>query len=63
MKLEATYRITFYELVRHTATVRARSAKAARTLVRRDWAEVGAPQFHQETLGMCELISVEEVTS
>jgi hypothetical protein len=61
MSIEKTYLISFVEVVRHTATLQARSEKAARTLVRRDWTEVGAEAFRQETLGMCDLISVEEV--
>ena len=63
MSLEQTYRISFIEVIRHTGTVTARSEKAARTLVRKDWAEVGAEAFQQETLGMCELILVDEVCS
>lgn len=63
MSLEKTYRISFVEVIRHTSTVNARSEKAARTLIRRDWTEVGAEAFRQETLGMCVLISVEEVRS
>lgn len=61
MSLEHVYHVSFVEVIRHTSTVRARSEKAARTIVRKDWSEVGAEAFRQETLGMSELISVEEV--
>ena len=61
MSLERTYQVSFVEVIRHTGTVQARSEKAARTIVRKDWTEVGAEAFRQETLGMSEHISVGEV--
>lgn len=61
MSYTKTYRISFIEVVRHTATVQARSEHFARLQVRRDWTEVGVTAFQQEALGMCDLISVEEV--
>ncbi len=63
MSLEQTYRISFLEVIRHTSTVQARSEKAARTIVRKDWNEIGCGAFRQETFGMSELIAVEEVQS
>ena len=62
MSMEKTFCISFIEVIRHTGTVEARNEHFARVQVRRDWVEVGAEAFQQETLGMCDLISVEEVT-
>jgi hypothetical protein len=63
MSFEQTYQVTFMEIIRHTGTIRARSEKAARTIVSKNWDEIGDEAFQQESLGMAEFISVEEVRS
>jgi hypothetical protein len=63
MSFEQTYHVSFMEIIRHTGTIRARSEKAARTLVRKNWDEIGDDAFQQESLGMAEYITVAEVRS
>jgi hypothetical protein len=63
MSLEQTYHVSFMEIIRHTGTIRARSEKAARTLVMKNWDEIGDDAFQQESLGMAEYIIVAEVRS
>lgn len=63
MSIGKTYRVSFVEVIRHTATVEARNEHFACVQARRDWVEVGVDAFQQETLGMCDLITVEEVRS
>ena len=61
MSLEKTYHVSFAEVIWHVGTVNAKSEKAARTIVRRDWQEIGVEAFKQETLGISERIFVWEI--
>ena len=63
MSLEKSYRVSFLEIVCHVGVVQARSAKAARTLARKDWDEVGAEAFKQESSTITDRINVMEVRS
>jgi hypothetical protein len=63
MSIEQTYQVSFMEIIRHTGTIRARSENAARMTVRKNWDEIGDDAFEQESLGMAEFISAEEVRS
>lgn len=60
MSVQSSYRVTILEIVTHVGVVQARSAKVARTLARKNWAELGADAFRQEGSTIAERINVVE---
>lgn len=61
MSADKFYRVSFVEVIRHTAVVTARNEFFARVQARRRWDEHGVDAFAHEPLGITDQLSVEEV--